>query len=135
MAPTPTGTASCMYLPAIANGANGVGKTECSRRDMSGILSQAVSGDIAGFAMRVLQDAQSRDRYGQNRRLRDLGQPKLIFRAFEADLRELVAEGVVGFFKGLSGQLDISRRDLCPCRRPASLGRGRAKRLCSVIRL
>ena len=56
-----------------------------------------------GFGIRLSQHPQSRNRSGKNRRLGNLGQPKLVFRAFEAELRKLVAERVVGFFESLAG--------------------------------
>ena len=53
--------------------------------------------------MLLFQHAQSRDRSGKNRRLRDLGQTQLVLGSLEADLRELVARGLVGFLKSLAG--------------------------------
>ena len=37
---------------------------------------------------------------GEDRGLRDLGQPNLVFWSFEAELRELVAKRVIGFVEG-----------------------------------
>ena len=54
--------------------------------------------------MRVSQHAQRRDRNGQNRRLRDFGQTKLIFGPFEAHGGELEFEGFIRFVKRLPGQ-------------------------------
>ncbi len=70
---------------------------------MGGVFSQAVAGNERGPGDARFQHTECCYGYGEDRRLRDFGQSKLIFGAFEADLRELVAESVVGFFEGLAG--------------------------------
>ena len=70
---------------------------------MRGVFAQAVSGDKSGPETLFIQNAPGRDGGSQNRRLRDLGQAKLILGTFEAKLREFVAQGFIGFFKCLPG--------------------------------
>ncbi len=47
------------------------------------------------------QDTLRRDRYGKDRRLGELGQAKLLFRPVKAEIRQVKAQGIIGFLKGL----------------------------------
>ena len=70
---------------------------------MRRIFSQAVPGNEGRLQTLLRQHAKRSHRRRQNGGLSNFRQPKLLFRAFEAKLRELVAEGFVGFFEGLAG--------------------------------
>jgi hypothetical protein len=62
-----------------------------------------VSGDKTGFNAILIHNPPSRYGRGQNRWLRNLGQPKLIFGTFKAKRGELVTERLVSLFKCLPG--------------------------------
>ena len=53
---------------------------------------------VCGF-----QELGGSNRGGENCGLRDLGHPKFFFRTFKAQLRELVADGVISFCEGVAG--------------------------------
>ena len=88
---------------AMTYGADCIGETQSSGSDVRRVFAQAMSGDESGLETLFVQNAPGRYGRGQNRRLRDLGQTKLLFGTFEAKLGELVAQGLVGFFKCLPG--------------------------------
>ena len=130
MAPTPTGTASCMYLPRLRTVRTASAKLQRPRGNMRGIFAQAVSGDKVGPEPSFFEHAPGCDRRRQNRRLRDLGQPKLVFGTFEADLRKLVAQRVVGFGKRLFRDRVCAPPVPCPCHGLRSLA---GKEKCDVL--
>jgi len=101
--PDTDGNCFLHVLAAMAYRANRVGEAEGSGGNVCGVLAQAMAADEAGLETLFVQHAPRRDGCGENRGLRDLGQAKLIFRTFEAKLRELVAESLVRFFKRLPG--------------------------------
>ena len=101
IAPTPTGTRLLHILAAIANGAHRIREREGTRSHVRRILPQAVSRDVGRRDRFGLKHAPCRDRHRQDRRLRDLGQLKLVFGTLEAELRKLVAESIVGFVECL----------------------------------
>ena len=104
IAPTPTGTASCIYLPRLRTVRTASAKLNVARSHMGGIFSQTVAGDKVGLEALFVQNAIGRDGRRQDCGLRDLGQAELIFRALEAKLREFVAKSSVGFFECLPGE-------------------------------
>ena len=100
IAPTPTGTASCIYLPRLRTVRTASANVERARGHVRRILAQAVPGDKIRLQTFFLQHAPRRHRRRQNRRLRDLGQLQFFFRTFKAKLGQLVAERLVGLLKG-----------------------------------
>ena len=125
IAPTPTGTASCIYFPRLRTVRTASAKAHRPGGDVCRILAQAVAGHKTRLGDAALKNSQRRNRHGENRRLRDLGQPQLFFRTFKAHLRQFVAQRLVGFFKRLPRDGIFLGRDLCPCPRPAIPGRGK----------
>src|SRR6266849_478770 len=85
----------------VAHRADGVGKRDRSRGDMSGIFSQTVPSYVAGLRNTRFEHTQRRDGHGEDGWLSNLRQPKLVFRALETQLGKFVAEGLIGFFKSL----------------------------------
>ena len=77
-----------------------------------GILSQTVACDIVWSETFFPKNAPRRDRRRQNGRLRDLGQLELLFRTFKTNLRQLVAEGVVGLLEGSPRDLVMAASSL-----------------------
>src|SRR5579863_5677768 len=69
---------------------------------MRRVFAQAVPRHPARCDALRLQYAPCRHRSRQDRRLRDLGQLKLLLRPFKAELRELVAKRSIGFVEGLT---------------------------------
>ena len=69
---------------------------------MRGIFPEAVSGDKGSLHALFVENAPGRNGNCEDRRLRNLGQAQLLFRAFEAQLRQRVAECVVSFFERLT---------------------------------
>ena len=109
-----------MYLPRLRTVLNRIGKAERSGGDVGGIFAEAVSGDVAGRVSHLREHATRGDGDGQYRRLGDLGQLELVFRTFQAQLRELVAERRVGFVEGFAARPDTWPPVPCPCRRSAN---------------
>ena len=84
--PSPTGTASCMYLTTSADDSNGVAEIHRSRRDIGRILAQAMAGHECGFDAARRQHTLCRDAHRQNRRLSVLRQHQFRLRAIEDHL-------------------------------------------------
>jgi hypothetical protein len=60
-----------------------------------------VAGHKAGLGNLALKNSQGRNRHCKYRWLGDLGEAQLFFRPVEANLRQFVAESLVGFFERL----------------------------------
>ena len=88
-------------LSTIAYGTHCVGKAHRARSHVCRILAEAVARHKTRLGDAALKNPQGRNRRGENRRLRDLGEPQLLFRSLKAYLRQLVAQRLVGFFKRL----------------------------------
>ena len=103
IAPTPTGTASCIYLPRLRTVRTASAKlmlpaATCAEYSPSECPATKL-GAIAGFG----QHARSGDGNRQNRRLRDLRQPELFVRTLKAERAQRVSQSLVRLFKGLAG--------------------------------
>src|SRR5437660_3267681 len=94
-------------LAAIAHRAHCVRETERSSAYMSRVLTQAVPADETRFRYPALQYAKCRYGSCEDRRLGDLGEPKLVLWALKTELGKFVAEHVIRFFESLGG-LSIS---------------------------
>ena len=90
-----------MYLPRLRTVRTASAKLRVPAATCAEYSPRLCPATKAGLETLFVQNTPSRDGRSQNRGLRDLGQAKLIFRTFEAKLRELVAEGFVGFFESL----------------------------------
>ncbi len=89
-------------LPAAANRACGGGELDGAGSDVGGVLPQRVPGKIVRGDSSLGQNAQRRHGYGKDRRLGELGQPKLLFGSVKAEVCQIEAQRLVGFFKGLA---------------------------------
>ena len=69
---------------ATAHDTDCVREAQSSGGNVRGVFAQAMTGDESGLETFFVQYAPGRDRRGQNRWLRDLGQAKLILGTFEA---------------------------------------------------
>src|SRR5215467_6512933 len=68
---------------------------------MRGVFAEAVACDVTRFWNLRLHNAERRNRHGQDCRLSDLGEAKLVLWPFETNVRQLVAQCLVGLFKRL----------------------------------
>ena len=103
MAPWPAGTACCINCPRRRTVRAAAANSIVAGGDVGGVLSQRMSGKIVGGYSSRGQNAQRRHGDGKDRRLGELGQPKLLFGSVKAKLRQVEAQRVVGFLKGLAG--------------------------------
>jgi hypothetical protein len=71
------------------------------------IFAKTVSGNEGGREAVLRQHTPRSDGRREDRGLRDLGQPKLFFRSFEAKLRELVTKCVVCFVESGAGDGEL----------------------------
>ena len=111
-------------LPAAAHRACGGGKLDRAGSDVGGVLAQRVSGKIIRGDSSLGQNPECGHGYGKDRRLGELGQPKLLFGSVKAELCQVEAKRVVGFLKGLARDGKGLRRGRGPCRRFANLDQG-----------
>jgi len=101
IAPTPTGTADCIYLPRLRTVRTASAKGESAGSNVSGVFPERVSRNEAGRYPFLFQHAIGSYGSGQDGGLCLLSKLELIFRAFETELGDLVAERFVGFIKSL----------------------------------
>ncbi len=85
-----------------------VAQRQRARRDQRGPLAERVAGDDVEREAALAKHAKHRDRRGQDRRLRVLGQREVILGTLPAQLRQREAERIVGLVVGLlrEGRLD-----------------------------
>ena len=86
MAPTPTGTASCMYLPRLRTVRTASAKFRVPAATWAEYSPRLWPATNAGLESLFVKDAPGRDRSRQNGGLGDFGEAKLFFRSFEAKL-------------------------------------------------
>ena len=92
--------------PPRVHHAHGILEVERPARDERCVLAEAVTGDEVGANRRLLlQGSQQRHARGQDRRLLDLRAQKVVFRAFEAELRQCEAEHLIRRIEGASGSI------------------------------
>ena len=116
IAPSPAGTASCMYCPRCAHQPHRVGKIQPAGRHQRGIFAQAVPRDKIRADSALLEHAIRRHRYRQNRGLRVLGQLQRFFGTVEAQIRNRKSQRLVRFVKHRRAMRENFRPDPGPCR-------------------
>ena len=131
IAPSPAGTASCMYCPRCRDQLHGVGKRERSRGHESRIFAEAVSGSQIGRHAMLFERAIRRHGNRQNRGLRVCGQLELVFRTFKAEFRKRKSKRGVGLFEDRMRFGEIRVEVAAHARDTARPGRERGKRSCS----
>jgi hypothetical protein len=125
IAPSPTGTAACMALPRVRNNfAASVTDKRASGRERR-IFAERMAGDERRFASAhaklALQRTHRRQAHRHQRRLRVGGQRQFIGRAFEDQLRELLAQRLVDLLKHLARRAERVVKTLAHAGRLASL--------------
>ncbi len=83
MAPSPAGTACCMYWPRLRTVRTGVGEAEGSGGDVGAVFAQRMAGGERGRDAFFSQHALGGDRDGQDGGLGVLGELEVFFGAFK----------------------------------------------------
>jgi hypothetical protein len=85
-------------LAALADEADGVGKTQATGGHKSGIFAEAMARHVVGLPAALIEDAERGNGNREQSRLGILGQAQRFVGSFEANPRQSEAERVVGFF-------------------------------------
>jgi hypothetical protein len=103
MAPSPTGTASCMNWPRRRTVRTASGKLKVPAMTWAEYSPREWPATKLGGDAGLMQHARGGHGNGEDGRLGDFGKAEFFLRPFKAQLAERVSERFVGFFKDAAG--------------------------------